>query len=234
MNKFFYTLICLIPITSFCRTGTWNIVYLKVNTSKKWSFFGEAQLRSLKAYTHFHYYEFKTGVSFSLKKNLSLTSGLGNYNTYAEGGNFKRPMVNKEFRTWLQLSTKQNYGRLTIENRYRAEQRWTSQGYRNRLRYRVNAMVPLNNQTIKKGTIYSMLWDEIFFTDRVPYFERNRWFVGIGYEINQSIAIQTGYLHQFDYKLNDETGRDFLQLSILFVITATKKKEEPNLPNTID
>jgi hypothetical protein len=32
------------------------------------------------------------------------------------------------------------------------------------------------------------------------------------YKPSKATTIQVGYLHQFDYKINDETGRDFLQL----------------------
>lgn len=233
MSRHFTIIIYLLPAASFAQIGTWNIVNLKINTSDRLSFFGEAQLRSLKTYDHFHYYEFKGGASLTLKKNLSFTTGFGSYNTYAEGGDFKRPMANKEFRTWLQISTRQSYGRVNAEHRYRAEQRWTSYGYRNRFRYRVNATIPLNTKKIEKGTFYSILWNEIFFTDKAPYFERNRYFAGFGYEISKSMALQTGYLHQFDYKINDETGRDFIQLSLLFSLDVKSRKTE-NIPNTID
>ena len=44
--------------------GSWNIVNLKYNLSNKWSAFGETQVRSLKFYNHFHYYEYKGGVNY--------------------------------------------------------------------------------------------------------------------------------------------------------------------------
>jgi hypothetical protein len=31
-------------------------------------------------------------------------------------------------------------------------------------------------------------------------------------------TIQIGYLHQFDYKINDETGRDFLVIGFYYEI----------------
>lgn len=39
--------------------GSWNILNLKYTINEKWSAFGEAQLRSLKFYNNFHYYEYK-------------------------------------------------------------------------------------------------------------------------------------------------------------------------------
>ena len=69
----------------------------------------------------------------------------------------------------------------------------------------------------------------MFFTDKEPYFERNRLLFAFNYKPTKASTIQIGYLHQFDYKINDETGRHFLQIGYfieLFRKQATK--------NTID
>jgi hypothetical protein len=34
----------------------------------------------------------------------------------------------------------------------------------------------------------------------------------LNYKPTKTTTLQVGYLHQFDYKINDETGRDFLQI----------------------
>jgi hypothetical protein len=39
--------------------------------------------------------------------------------------------------------------------------------------------------------------------------------------------LQLGYLHQFDYKINDETGRDFFQIGY-FVELFGKKSSNAN------
>ena len=36
--------------------------------------------------------------------------------------------------------------------------------------------------------------------------------IAFNYKPSKSTTLQVGYLHQFDYKINDETGRDFLQI----------------------
>ena len=60
----------------------------------------------------------KAGASYQINQYFSLLAGFGWYDTYAEGGNFKRPMVKNEFRTWLQLSMKQNLSCIKFEHRY--------------------------------------------------------------------------------------------------------------------
>jgi Protein of unknown function (DUF2490) len=195
------------------QLGTWNIVNIKANITEKW--------------------EYKGGATYNFNKNFSLQAGLGNYDTYRAGGNFKTPMLNDEFRTWLQLSMKNSLSRVKFEHRYRAEQRWAIDGYRNRFRYRLQAVVPVNKQKLEKGTFYGVGWNEVFFTNKAPYFERNRAFIGGGFEVNEQLAIQTGYLYQFDYNLKDEIGRDFFQLSFLYEL-AIKKKNREHIPGGSD
>lgn len=216
----------LIPAYSFCQAGSWSIVNAELNINEKWSLFGEAQIRSLSFYNHFHYYEFKGGASYNLGKNFSLTAGLGNYDTYAEGGNFKTPMVNDEFRTWIQLNMRQFLERIKFEHRYRAEQRFTLDGYRSRFRYRINMVIPLNKNNMGPKTTFISGSNEVFFTNRQPYFERNRLFLGSGYIFSDLFSIQIGYLRQFDYRTNDETGKNFFQVAFLFEFSVKKRKGE--------
>jgi hypothetical protein len=98
--------------------GSWNIVNLKYTMSNKWSAFGEAQLRSLKFYNHFHYYEYKGGVNYKINNQLKVSLGAGSYQTFREGGNFITPKNNNEFRLWPQLILFQSIGKIKIESNF--------------------------------------------------------------------------------------------------------------------
>ncbi len=209
--------------------GSWNILNIKYNQNEKWSFFGEGQLRSLKFYNNFHYYEYKGGINFKAHKNLKLTLGAGSYQTFNEGGNFVLPKNNDEFRLWPQAVLFQSIGKLKIEQRYRSEFRFTSNGYRNRFRYRLGVSYPFGKERDNYKPFQISASNELFFTNTEPYFERNRMLVTLNYKPSKSTTLQIGYLHQFDYKINDETGRDFLQLGYFIEIF---KKSEPN--STVD
>ncbi|MBK9735961.1 MAG: DUF2490 domain-containing protein [Saprospiraceae bacterium] len=192
--------------------GTWNILQLKYNYDEKWSVFAETQLRSLKFYKNFHYYEYKGGINYKIYKNVNLTFGAGSYQTYKEGGDFVTPKNNDEFRFWPQVVFFQPIGKLKIEQRYRTEFRFTSNGYRNRFRYRLGLSYPFGSERNGYKPFQISASNEIFFTDKEPYFERNRLSIMFNYKSSKSTTLQIGYLHQFDYKINDETGRDFLQI----------------------
>lgn len=130
--------------------GSWNILNLKYNLSNKWSAFGETQLRSLKFYNHFHYYEYKGGFNYKINNQLKVSLGAGSYQTFREGGNFITPKNNNEFRLWPQLILFQSIGKLKIEQRYRTELRFTSNGFRDRHRYRLGVSYPFGQE--KKDT----------------------------------------------------------------------------------
>lgn len=196
--------------------GSWNILNLKYTHSNKLSFFGEGQVRSLKFYDNFHYYEFKGGFNYKVLKNIMLSLGAGSYQTYKEGGDFVLPKNNDEFRIWPQLILYQTAGKLKIEHRYRAEFRFTSNGYRNRFRYRFGLFYPFGKEKNDHKPFQLSLSNELFLTDNAPFFERNRLLAAFNYQPSKAITLQMGYLHQFDYKINDETGRDFLVVGFYY------------------
>lgn len=196
--------------------GSWNVVNVKYNASKNVSVFGEAQLRSLKFYTHFHYYEYKGGLDYKIHPSVKLTLGIGSYQTYREGGNFILPKNNDEIRLWPQLTLTQKVNSLWVEQRYRMEMRWTSNGYRNRFRYRVGVFYPFGMDRNGYKPYQVGMSNELFFTDNEPYFERNRMQLTLNRKLSASTTLQVGYLHQFDYRINDETGRDFLVVGFYF------------------
>jgi hypothetical protein len=190
--------------------GSWNILNLKYPIHPKWSVFAETQVRSLKFYDHFHYYEYKGGVNCKASQLVTLTLGAGSYQTFQEGGDFLTPKNNDEFRVWPQMTIQTNLGAVKMEQRGRWEARYTSNGYRNRYRYRLGFSYPLGQISKKLEPLSIQCNNEIFFTNREPYFERNRFQILTLFKINENNSFQLGYLHQFDYKINDEIGRQFL------------------------
>ena len=211
----FFTFLVLTTLSSFSQgfdLGSWNILHVKYKYNDKWSGFGEAQLRSLKFYHNFHYYEVKGGIHYNLYNNVKLSLAAGTYQTYREGGDFVTPKNNNEFRVWPQVILTQSIASLKVEQRYRIECRFTSNGYRNRFRYRLGLSYPFGKENKGFKPFQVGISNEIFFTDNEPYFERNRGLISFNYKLTNSSTFQLGYLHQFDYKINDETGRDFLQI----------------------
>jgi hypothetical protein len=207
--------------------GSWNILNIRYSLNSKWSIFGEAQLRSLLFYRHFHYYEYKGGFNYQLHPQMRVGLGVGDYDTYKEGGNFVTPKNNDELRIWPHISFNHTLGSFRIEQRYRAEFRFTKQGYRNRFRYRLGVAYPFGSGRKGFQPYQISVGNELFFTNREPYFERNRFNITFSYRQSTTLTFQTGFLRQFDYRINDETGRSFLQLGLFFELYPTGNKQRP-------
>lgn len=214
--------------------GTWNVASTRITFDKSWNAFFEAQLRSQKIFNDFNYYEYKGGLGYNFKSNISVVVALGRYMTYPPFGDFTKPATNEETRLWQQLTLNNNIGRLKLEHRYRIEQRFTSFGYRNRFRYRLNAIVPFGHNTIESRTLYASLFNEIFLTNEGPYFEQNRIFGGLGYQFNAHVNILMGLINRFDHSAtNVQTRKNFFQTSLIFTIAESKSGRERH-PSSVD
>ena len=122
--------------------------------------------------------------------------------------------------------------RLKIEHRYRAEQKWVTDGYRNRFRYRLNAMLPLNAAKLVPGTLYLNAYNEVFLNNKAPHFERNRFFAGAGYILTPVTTVQAGYVNQYNYALDKRGGKNFLQFSLILQFEYDEDRER--IPHLMD
>ncbi len=216
------------------KLGGWHIANLNYHIDSTWVLYSEVQTRSQKLTDDFYYHELKGGIAYNFPKRNSVFIGIGDYVTYPYPGNFKSPATAKEFRIWEQFVLNNNVGRLKIEHRYRIEQRWINGDYRNRFRYRLNPIVPINHSTVTAKTFFITAFDEVFFTSKAPYFERNRFFAGAGYEFSKQFTFQLGFIRQFDYRVVDDgSGKNYMQTSFLFSADHTNSKREQH-PSTLD
>lgn len=215
------------------KLGSWEMANINYQATKHLSLFAEIQARSQQLTTDFFYHELKGGVGYTIGKKINILVAIGDYRTYTFPGNFKS-LQTKEFRFWQQFSFKTSLDPVRIDHRIRIEQRWLNGNYRNRFRYRINPVIPINHKTIMPHTLYGVVFDELFFTNQAPYFERNRFFAGLGYQFNKLVALQSGFLRQFDYrKIDDGTGKNFLQTSLLFTLER-KESVAPRHPQMLD
>lgn len=214
--------------------GSWDIANLSLSLNSRFMLWLEAQTRSQRLTNDFYYHEFKGGLQYKLQDKATVMLGTGDYKTYSFPGNYKTPMQVKEWRIWEQLVISNNINRVKLEHRYRIEQRWLNGDFSNRFRYRLNPIIPLNHQSIVPHTLYLTAFDEVFFTNTAPFFLRNRFFAGTGFQFSKVVAAQIGWIRQYDYrKADDGSGKNFLQTSLLFTLDK-KIFEKEHFPNTMD
>jgi hypothetical protein len=197
--------------------GGWYIITLNYHLQNKLALYGEAVTRSQQITSGFFAREFKTGISYNFQNKESVFVGFGNYKTYSSPGDFKKPLTANENRIWEQFILVNNISRIKIEHRYRIEQRWINHDFYNRFRYRLAATVALNHTAVTANTFFSSLSDEVFFGNKSPYFLRNRFYAGLGYQFNKLLTLQTGFTRQFDYRTIDNgSGKNYILTSLVF------------------
>lgn len=222
------------PFLAHGQLGTWNVLSVKTSFNERWGAFAEGQVRSLKFYNDFHYHEFKGGVIYSLDKYFAFAMAAGKYDTYQSGGDFVTPKTSDEIRLFEQMTISQALSRIKFEHRYRAEQRFTRDGYKNRFRYRLQLVMPINRKKVEPKSWFLNTSGEIFFRDTPQYFERLRAFAGTGYQFTTTHTLMIGYMHQFDYQLVDETGKNFLYVSFLFDLHRNRQRGKETVPSNVD
>ena len=224
------TTTCLVIICSSSKAqsdhsiGNWNSIILKGKVSPRFSLMGEGHIRSNNYDLKYDYFEVKTGISYLITKNLTGLFGTGIYNTYQLVGFFRTPARQKEFRTWQELTLKQTYKRFNFEHRVRLEQRFIPENYKNRLKYRLGLIVPVNKAELVQGSIYLTVGDELFIPQHGPIVEKNRFSVGAGYKMNGNATLQIGCLSDTDYKLDSHSVKNYLQIMLLYDFTNLIKK----------
>ncbi|UEG52625.1 DUF2490 domain-containing protein [Mucilaginibacter daejeonensis] len=199
--------------------GSWNVVTINLpgSTEHRWGGYLEAQNRNYGLTSKFYYYEAKGGVSYNLDKNNVALLGIGRYVTYDEDDVDNGPML-EEFRFWEQFVSNQYLGRIRFEHRYRIEQRWFNTGYRNRFRYRFSSIIPFNKKKVEPGALYSILYDELFFNNKQPHFERNRVALLLGYQFSKQFAFTAGLLNQFNNTATGTNRKYYLHLNAIYNI----------------
>jgi hypothetical protein len=199
--------------------GGWNVVTVNFhgNTQHRWGGYLEAQNRNYSVTDRFYYYEVKGGVSYMLDKNNMALLGIGRYVTYDFRDIDDGPDL-QEFRLWQQFISNQFLGRIRFEHRYRIEQRWFNTGYRNRFRYRLSLSIPINKPKVEQGTLFGVVYDELFFNNKEPNFERNRVAALLGYQFSKSFSIQTGVLNQFNNTNTLDNRKYYFLLNTIFAI----------------
>lgn len=194
------------------KMGNWLMYFGANKVSEKFSIHTEVQYRNhTLAPVNIEQLLLRTGLNYHFTDNAFATAGYGYIASHQYESEQTGP-ESEEHRIWEQFILINNVGRVKFEHRYRIEQRWVNKEYLNRFRYRIMLFVPLNKPSIETGTFFMGLYDEIFVNAQQTFFDRNRLYGALGYQIDKSTNVQLGILHQ---QVND-FNKWYLQFALIF------------------
>lgn len=203
---------------TFSGFGVTSVTY---KFHPKWMAYAEFQARSIEEFSTPDYFETKGGIGYNFKKNHQPFLGIGRYGTYRE-----REFYQEEIRLWAQYTFTQNFGKLKVDHRGRAEKRFYNYPQSEekkdteRYRYRLSTTLPLNNVKVEENTLFASVFEEIFVGPEEPVFKRSRFFSGVGYQFDKNVGTVAGYMWQKEFSASGNKNLHFLYWGLNLTIDA--------------
>jgi hypothetical protein len=202
------------------ETGNWLMYFGTNKISDTFSVHTEVQYRNhTLAPVNIEQLLLRTGLNYHFSEKAFVTAGyayIGNHEFESE----QVPPETEEHRIWQQFILTNMVGRVKFEHRYRLEQRWVRNDFKNRFRYRLMLFVPLNKPKIEEGTLFAGIYNEVFLNGKKEFYDRNRLYGALGYQLSKTTSLQVGMMHQ---QLSD-FGKWYLQFALAINLDFRKDK----------
>jgi hypothetical protein len=200
------------------KIGAWYMYFFNTTFKESpWGIQGDVQFRNWNVAGDLEQLLLRGGLTYKPKKaDIKLTFGYGNVTTGAYGPD---KSTTTESRIYQEALFPVKFGnRFYTNHRFRYEQRFVeSQDFRTRYRYNLFLNIALNKTEMENKTLYLALYNELFINGQrnvgdgkfVEIFDRNRFYVALGYMIKNGLKIQFGAMNQ----TTNNWGKNQLQLS---------------------
>ena len=189
--------------------GNWLIYIGNKKVNSKWNIHNEVQYRNYDAIGDLEQLLLRTGVGYNLSENNhNLLLGYGYIISQSYIANTQEKTDVNEHRIFQQFTSKQNIGSVSLSHRYRFEQRFVEADFKMRLRYFLGLKIPLVKNEALPPKLYVSAYNEVFLNTESEVFDRNRVYLGLGYQLHKNARIEAGYMNQ----LFENSSRDQFNL----------------------
>jgi hypothetical protein len=178
-------------------TGNWFLYFGNQKINNRWNWHNEVQYRNYNFAGDLEQLLLRTGIGYNLSENnnnVLLGYAYVHSEPYIAGTDDKRNI--NEHRIFQQFITKQQFGRVNIQHRYRFEERFIEDDFKMRGRYFLSLNVPINKKSMDKNAFYASAYNEIFINTESNYFDRDRIYGGFGYCFNKNFKVEAGVMTQ--------------------------------------
>jgi len=193
----FFLLVANVAKAQSSDVGNWMIYFGNIPLNEKWNIHAETQYRNYNFVGDLQQLLLRGGMGYNFSQNnhnLLLGYAYIINQPYVVGTDEKQNIT--EHRPYQQFIARDRVGRLFLTHRYRLEQRIFTDRFEMRARYFLAANVPINKNTMTKDALYFSAYNEIFLVFDSPYFDRNRFYLAMGYVVNQDLRFEFGYMWQ--------------------------------------
>lgn len=194
--NFLFTLLFFQVSAQQSEFGNWLIYFGNKQFNPKLNLHHEVQYRSYNVINDFEQLLIRSGIGYNLSENNNnILLGYG-YILSENYTPFNEKVATEEHRIYQQFITKQQFGRVDIQHRYRIEERFIENQFKMRFRYFLSCKTALNRKKMEDKTLYLSLYNELFIGERDPFYDRNRSYAGLGYRFSNVMSVEFGYMNQ--------------------------------------
>lgn len=208
------SVLCLLPIfvsAQNSETGNWLIYFGNQKINKHFNWHNEVQYRNFNFLGDLQQLLIRTGIGYNLtENNNNFLLGYGFINSQSYLGNSSEKEGTNEHRIYQQFITRQNFGRVYLQHRYRIEERFLANDFNIRLRYFLGINLPINQKTMSAKAFYFSFYNEIFLNAQKSIFDRNRLYGALGFVVSENIRVEVGFMAQ----TLENTNRNQFQMVI--------------------
>ena len=202
--------------------GNWLMYFGQNKLSERWSIHTEVQHRNYElSPATLEQLLMRSGVNYHHRSGVMYTAGYARIHNHVFESEQSAPELTED-RIFQQVIMSHWNGRVKSEHRYRFEQRWVADEFRMRFRYRLMVFIPINTERIEPGTWFAGIYDEVFINSESTFFDRNRLYGALGYQLNSVTQLQIGALHQ---QVGD-FGKWHAQFAVVFNPWLTNQDKE--------
>ena len=200
MMKILYAILLLLPLQAAAQEsmkGNWLMYFGNQKINDRWNWHNEIQYRSYNFAGDLEQLLLRTGIGYNLSannNNLLLGYAYIHSEPYVAGTDDKTKV--NENRIFQQLISRQQFGRVYLQHRYRIEERFIEDDFKMRFRYFLGLNLPINKKEMGSNAIYLSLYNEIFLQPQSPAFDRDRIYVAIGYVFSKNLRAEAGWMTQ--------------------------------------
>jgi hypothetical protein len=192
-------LLCLLALCLIGHTvmgqesgpGNWLIYIGSKQLNPKWNLHHEIQYRNYNFIGDLEQLLIRTGLGYNIGSRSNVLLGYGYINSENFTGIGNDQITVEEHRIFQQFITKQNIGTVSLQHRYRFEQRFIESDFKTRFRYFLSINIPFS-----ASKYYLSAYNEIFLNGESNVFDRNRIYGGLGYKLSKGIKLELGYMSQ--------------------------------------
>lgn len=224
---------------------TWLGVFNQTRFSQHWGSWTDLHLR-----LHDHYVQdlFQTmarvGLTYYLTDDVRLTGGYAYVHHFPDGA---RTVGQAEHRPWQQVQwfTRFSKARLMqwvrLEERFRRtirnNERTSEFDFNYRTRYNLALFLPLTRRGFEPGGLQFLVNDELMVNFgkevRYNYFDQNRLFAGLVYQVNKHGQLHAGYMHLFQQLPAGSTYRTQHTIRLFYFHNFDLRPTPPAVPTPV-